>query len=343
MHIHEIRQIEQYSQLREAWNRIYEQDSHAHVFSSWAWLYSFLQVAWDPWLVLALQEDDEYVAFLPLTNQVEKRGFVRTLNLGSFPLADYSGFISLPNFEEAAIEAFSKHIIHKLTWDTFNISDVMDPRLDKLLTHFSADDFETVNKEDTPCPVLVLPDQWEAYLENNIGRSTRQTLRRRLNQAWKLDDFQIVMINEENREQQINALLNMWESRWQLPTTIYHDLLCQCFENNCLWLQTFWSGDIPVAGLAAFIDHQRKTFAYYISGFNPDFSKISPGRAIVGHSIQCAIEDGYQVYDFLRGDEPYKYSLGAKDRFTKSRTVTRKGMKRLLVNKAESILGMYRK
>ena len=38
--------------------------------------------------------------------------------------------------------------------------------------------------------------------------------------------------------------------------------------------------------------------------------KLAPGIVLLGHVIRDAIERGVPVFDFLRGEEPYKYSFG---------------------------------
>jgi CelD/BcsL family acetyltransferase involved in cellulose biosynthesis len=50
----------------------------------------------------------------------------------------------------------------------------------------------------------------------------------------------------------------------------------------------------------------------YQSGLNPDFDALRPGWLIKGAAIRAAIEQGAAELDFLRGDEPYKASWGAR-------------------------------
>ena len=68
----------------------------------------------------------------------------------------------------------------------------------------------------------------------------------------------------------------------------------------------------PIASVVSFV--YGKTWGLYNSGFDPEYREFSPGIVLVAHTIQRAIEEGLEVYDFLRGPEPYKYDFGAKDR-----------------------------
>ncbi|MGO8264237.1 GNAT family N-acetyltransferase, partial [Rhizobium ruizarguesonis] len=40
----------------------------------------------------------------------------------------------------------------------------------------------------------------------------------------------------------------------------------------------------------------------------------SPGLILHGYCIRRAIEDCFKSYDFLRGNEPYKYMFGVEER-----------------------------
>jgi CelD/BcsL family acetyltransferase involved in cellulose biosynthesis len=62
---------------------------------------------------------------------------------------------------------------------------------------------------------------------------------------------------------------------------------------------------------------------YYLSGFEPEFEKYSLGTLIVGHGIEETIREGANEFDFLRGQEAYKYKWGAQDRFNYRRQLWR--------------------
>jgi CelD/BcsL family acetyltransferase involved in cellulose biosynthesis len=42
-----------------------------------------------------------------------------------------------------------------------------------------------------------------------------------------------------------------------------------------------------------------------------DRMDLEPGHLINTYTIQAAIESGYEIFDFLRGDEPYKEGWNA--------------------------------
>ncbi|HXE81572.1 MAG TPA: GNAT family N-acetyltransferase [Vicinamibacterales bacterium] len=58
----------------------------------------------------------------------------------------------------------------------------------------------------------------------------------------------------------------------------------------------------------------RDSFAYYQMGWDPAWAKYSVGLVLLRDAIKMTRERGGQVFDFLRGPEPFKYRFGAEDR-----------------------------
>jgi CelD/BcsL family acetyltransferase involved in cellulose biosynthesis len=51
----------------------------------------------------------------------------------------------------------------------------------------------------------------------------------------------------------------------------------------------------------------------YLSGFDPKYAQKSVGSIVIGYAVQRAIESGREAFDFLQGQESYKYTWGARD------------------------------
>ena len=65
----------------------------------------------------------------------------------------------------------------------------------------------------------------------------------------------------------------------------------------------------PAAAIFSFADEHG--FYLYNSAFEPAVGHLSPGNVILSHLIESTIASGLQVFDFLKGDENYKFRLGA--------------------------------
>jgi CelD/BcsL family acetyltransferase involved in cellulose biosynthesis len=58
----------------------------------------------------------------------------------------------------------------------------------------------------------------------------------------------------------------------------------------------------------------KGTTHYYLSGYDPELSALGLGTVLVGHAIKEARRASERSFDFLRGQEAYKYLWGATDR-----------------------------
>jgi CelD/BcsL family acetyltransferase involved in cellulose biosynthesis len=68
----------------------------------------------------------------------------------------------------------------------------------------------------------------------------------------------------------------------------------------------------PVAAAFGFVD--ANAFYLYNSAYVEDAADASPGIELFASMIERSIDGGLKRFDFLKGDEQYKYRLGAIDR-----------------------------
>ena len=162
-------------------------------FLSWEWLSQWLRTLGDRWFILAAKESPaapRYVAFFPLRlrTKMSKDGrFYNEINMAGNYSADYTGLISLPEFQRPAAIAFAKHL-KRGRWTRFRMENFRgsEQLYRLLLAQFSPRDFhanecsrynKTDNVNNLICPAISLPNDWDAYLET-VSANTRQKLRR---------------------------------------------------------------------------------------------------------------------------------------------------------------------
>ncbi|MDJ0732528.1 MAG: GNAT family N-acetyltransferase [Nostocaceae cyanobacterium] len=356
MQVTVINDFENLKQIRTDWEAIYESDPQAQFFLSWVWLYGWFHMKSknDPWFVLAAKPDDNssYVAFFPLgMRRNQEHG---ELYMGGNSMADYTGLICLPEYEEQVVHAFATYIqqnLEWLEWSVFRLKNILeaDKRMHLFAKIFANNGFEIYqyqvkNKQDNTnnycCPYISLPEDWEQYLQNYLSANTRQKIRRFLRKIDNSDEFQITHVNADNLEQHIHILLNLWQSRWRTrkgeDTEVFlkflYAMLHHSFDSNCLYLPVLWHRDVPIAVIANLIDFNKKAFLFYVAGRDHTFNNPPPGIVLHAYSIRYAIQNGFKIYDFLRGDEDYKFSFAPKTRFIKHIFLKRKNVKPATIN-----------
>ena len=83
-------------------------------------------------------------------------------------------------------------------------------------------------------------------------------------------------------------------------------------EKCCLQLSFLEVNGEKAAGYLSF-DYLDRIWVYN-SGIDQRFSEYSPGWVLLGYLLKWANEQQRSEFDFMRGDEDYKYRFGAVDR-----------------------------
>ena len=328
MRIRRVDTVDQFHELQEDWEVAYAADHQATVFVSWAWLRGWFEVTPHEWFVLVARPDDAShgVGFFPLS--VDRRQ--RRLQMGGYPRADYTGFVCLPEYQKEAVEAFAVFVQRQLRWERFRMEDVIDARLDHFLEYFPRRSFDVCRREGVSCPYVPLPDTWEQFLQDSLGQRTRKNFRRYVKRIEGRSELEVTSVRADNLEGQIDAFLTLYQMRWgPQPEHALHRfriVFQRCFEGDVFWLNVLWSEDTPIAADAGFVDRWRKVWSSYLGGWDDRFARLSPGSLLMAHNIRYAIEHGFQVYDFLRGAEDYKFAFGTRERFTIDAIITRRSL-----------------
>jgi len=337
VHIDIIETLPSLAKLEDNWNAVYDADAEAQIFLSWKWLSGWLAYIEGPWFILAAKAgeapDLPYVAFFPLRLQttIEKSDVFSDVRMAGNFAADYTGLICRPEMENKVIPAFARYV-RQMNWARLNLDNLrMSERRARLLlacfpkAGFRATEIDRLNKVDgidnSRCPYVALPNDWNAYLES-LSPNTRQKIRRLLKQVDAGGEYRITVATPETFAQDLKTLLGFWETKWRprkgdrVDSLVRSNgaMLTRSFQSGLLYLPTFWHGERAVAALATLVDPRKRTFSFYMAGRDVTFEGPPAGVILHAFSIRHAIERGISEYDFLRGNEPYKYSFGCAER-----------------------------
>jgi len=182
-------------------------------------------------------------------------------------------------------------------------------------------------EEAEVCPVLHLPDSWDAYLKM-LGRNMREQMRRYPKRLEKNFAVEYELAQDESAmHAALDDLFRLHGKRWRargqtgvLATPRrqrFHREVCRAFlKRDWLRLWTLRCDGEAVCVLLHYA-YQQKYF-FFIGGFDPEWSRWSVGTCLFAHVFQQAIGEGAQSFDFLRGAEAYKYRYGAVDHHYKT-------------------------
>jgi CelD/BcsL family acetyltransferase involved in cellulose biosynthesis len=171
-----------------------------------------------------------------------------------------------------------------------------------------------------PAPHVLLNGDFESYLAR-LDKKQRHEIRRKLRRASEgsLPARMRLVESPVELETEIDAFLELMghdpdKARFLKPEMREHmrAVVRLAFRNGYLHLAFLRVGDANAAVSLDF-DYGNKLWGYN-SGVNSDFTEISPGWVLLAHQIQWATEHGRTEFDFMRGNEDYKYRFGGVDR-----------------------------
>ena len=170
-------------------------------------------------------------------------------------------------------------------------------------------------------PFLELPATWDQYL-GGLGKKDRHELRRKFRRLDSAGDVRYVVLDgwSEDTRTALDTFLDLMgksgEDKAEFLTSDRRDFMADMAEETAkagaLRLLFLEFDGVRTSTVLTFVD--RDKLLLYNSGYDPAFSHLSVGLLLKAWSIRYAIETGLREFDFLRGDEPYKYDLGGRDR-----------------------------
>jgi CelD/BcsL family acetyltransferase involved in cellulose biosynthesis len=170
----------------------------------------------------------------------------------------------------------------------------------------------TVEQEDTT-PHIELPQTWDEYV-TSLSRKYRHELRRKI-RKFEREHPDATIVHSKSPEDDIESLLalmrtNNEKNLFLTPQmeAFFRGIVTTC--RSCVDITSVTVADKTVSSILSM--KSKKTVFLYNSGF--DLASFSgAGFYLKAMSIREAIKGGYHTYNFLQGDERYKYELGGRD------------------------------
>jgi CelD/BcsL family acetyltransferase involved in cellulose biosynthesis len=173
---------------------------------------------------------------------------------------------------------------------------------------------ESVTTRHTVTAVLELPDSFDEYLAG-LGKKERHEMRRKRRRF----DNEIGPGSVERRSG--TAAVELFADLHRRSAGDKGAFMTSDMEEFFGALHTAAGGviDVLVDGTgrpasAVFSFEDSAGFYLYNSAFEPEVMHLSPGNVMLSHLIERAIDNRHRVFDFLKGDETYKFRLGAQPR-----------------------------
>lgn len=323
---------EDFSSLPEAtWQNLLSQSATNVVFLTHAWQ----RIWWDHFgagrdLVLLSVRDgeDRLVGIAPLFQEGNAVGFG-----GGADVSDYLDVIARSDDVPAVWSAVLQHL-HGGDWTTldFHSLPAASPSVGALPVLAAERGYQAATVGEDVCPILELPESWDAFLAL-LSKKDRHELRRKLRRLEGAGQFRVYAADRdgdlEALAKDMTDFLRLHrvsrEEKAEFMTRDMEDFFRAVAEHFVpLQIQRTFFIELDGVRVASCIcfDYCGNRYLYN-SGYDHAYQQLSVGLLLKALCIQDAIECGKPVFDFLRGDEPYKYDLGGRDVPLYRCTVTR--------------------
>ncbi len=301
------------------WSALIEQDPKATPFHRPEWL-----IPW--WRRLGSGElhallfrgwNGRPVGFVPLfIHQWMGR---RQVTLAGTGVTDYPGLTALPDAAaECARLTFEYLRANRERWD---VCDWPDLREDSPLIAAVPPAFQSDTSEGLPCTRVRLPSDPDDY-QSGLPHGLRRTLRQAEQRLEREGELRFETLRGDPGRPVLDELFRLHETRWADrggPESMLDRPAVQRFlleasrrmsATGRLRLYTVRFRGELAAVILGFIDRGRVWG--YITGMDPELGRFSPGSLVLSHAIRDAIGEGASAWEFLRGDEAYKFQWGAQ-------------------------------
>lgn len=294
------------SNLKDDWRNLLNLAPGSIPFLSYEWFKSYYETILESEPeIMVFSNNGDIVGIIPgiIENETIKL-------LSDSRITDINDVIYIPGYEEEIIKEFSSYVENEgLNLDLFPVRE--DSILIRLLPSFL--EGISINRTDLS-PILTLSSSWDKYLEGLNGK-VRHELRRKLRKAKEVniknlnpDKVEILFKLMSDSDSNKRCFLSL-EIR-----NFFIKIIRLFFDRKWLRFRVTYLKKHPVGVVLAF--HSKKHIYLYNTGYDPDFSYLSPGIVTVCLDIKDAIEKRFNYYDFLRGGEDFKFQFGAKECYT---------------------------
>lgn len=245
--------------------------------------------------------------------------------IGGVDASDYLDLIAQRGREREVFAAMFDELAKSDRWDVIDLWNVRAVSTIRALLFelTSARNWTSIDEPQVVCPIIRLPVSFEDYL-NSLDKKERHETRRKIRRSESVEGLKWFAItaqdHDHNLDEAAEAFVNLMMHSRSDKSDFMTDQMRRFFQAMIKAMQAggfLHLSFLEVAGVKAAsylcFDYNSQRLVYNSGLDTTQFQALSAGIVLVARLIEDAIQRGYTDFDFLRGDEGYKYRLGAKD------------------------------
>lgn len=271
-------------------------------FTSRAFLETWWEHRSEPDDALLLVADDD--ALLPLLRRGDLVAF-----LGEQDLTDYHS----PRGDDLTEVMASLVDVADPGW-RFSFNSIPEPAASLVTEALHATGIESAATRHQTAAVVALPPTYEDWLDA-IGKKQRHEVRRKRRRFVEaLGDPRLERLSGADAVAAFAAMHRLSPGDKGMFMTAAMEAFLNGLHHRAGAVIDALCGDDGRPVAAGFGFEDGGGYYLYNSAFDPAAGAASPGVVLIDMLIEQAISSARTVFDFLKGDEPYKFRLGAEER-----------------------------
>jgi len=309
-----------FNALRSEWEDLERRVAEDNIFMTYLWQHAWWQdLGGGAQLDLISFRHEGRLLGLAPTYREMAGGFPVVRFGGGLEVTDYTGFLVESGYVEAVGRAFLEYCLdspglvldlHFLRSDGLTLASLTQAARDM-------DRRYNVEREEVS-PRIALPGDFETYL-GSLSKKDRHELRRKRRRLEEAGGWTVSETSAETLASALETFFALHPASTRAKADFLTEDVKRFFRHICLHLlEQGWLSlrllvhqGRPAAAVLGFV--YRGKLLLYNSGYDPSLSSVSTGLVLMSEEARLAIEAGLTELDFLRGDEKYKYDLGAVD------------------------------
>ena len=333
--------FESLAEIKDAWNDLLEKNISQVPFLA----FEYLQAWWETrgggeWpresemVIITATEDDRLLGVAPLFFAQNLDGKPALMFIGAIEVSDFLDFLVRPDdLTEflAGLLDFLENSEDLPAWDALDLHNLLEgsPTLPALAAEAQRRGWDHEQTRLQPSPFIPLPGDFDAYLAQ-IDKKQRHEIRRKMRKVEQslVEAAYYVTSDAESLTVDTQAFIDMMAQDPSKKAFLTDAMVEHLHKTAQVMLDKGWlhlafltlDGN-KAAGNFSFIYNNRLWL--YNSAWEWEYREFSPGWVLLTHLLQWANENGIEEFDFMRGDEAYKYKFGGQDRYVCRVLVTR--------------------
>jgi CelD/BcsL family acetyltransferase involved in cellulose biosynthesis len=319
MQIEVFHESECFAELQPEWHELLQHSVTNHVFMTPEFMHSWWSILGEGELQVCTFRNDEgkLVGIAPLFLFINDDQQKQLSLIGCVNVSDYLDVVVHREHQTEVYNTLKEALTdHIPDWEVVCLWSIPE----KSPTRESLKGFKlplTETQQDV-CPAISLPPTWEEYLQQ-VGKKQRHEIKRKWEKLFRETsaEFELMEKPAEIRTT-IDEFIALHQKSSAEKKSFWDEKHIQFFRTFAVetaeegWLKLYFL-KIDNKRVAAMLGFEYgDQFFLYNSGFDSDdYKQLSVGNVLTAYTIQQAIERKNQKYDFLRGNEEYKFRFGA--------------------------------